>query len=143
VTKFKTHKRDPETNRRARLLRHGDNMAEALLWNELKDRELGGYKFVKQFPVGSYFADFLCRKQRLVVELDGSQHADSKYDRHRDEFMSQQGYAVLRFGSADVVKDMTSVCETILAALDGRLSEDVVAPELRFVFTRPQVSELP
>ncbi|TIP32026.1 MAG: DUF559 domain-containing protein, partial [Mesorhizobium sp.] len=71
---------------RARELRHGDNQAEAILWNELKARKLGGYKFVCQMPIGPYFADFACRSQKLIVELDGSQHAESSYDRRRDEF---------------------------------------------------------
>ena len=118
---------------RARSLRHGDNIAEAVLWNELKDRRLGGFKFVRQFPIGPYFADFACRKQRLVVEIDGSQHADSDTDRTRDAFMRSHGFSVIRFWNTDVLKAPASVCETILAALDGRLSEDVVASDLRFV----------
>ena len=121
------------TTARARSLRHGDNIAEAVLWNELKDRRLGGFKFVRQFPIGPYFADFACRKQRLVVEVDGSQHADSDADRTRDAFMSSRGFSVMRFWNRDVLKATASVCETILAALDGRLSEDVVASDLRFV----------
>ena len=129
---YKTRKRDPDVNRRARALRDADNMAEALLWNELKDRKLGGYKFVRQSPIVPYFADFLCRKRRLVVELDGSQHADSEYDRRRDEFMCRHGYSILRFWSADVVKNAASVCATILAALDGRLDE-TVAVDLRYI----------
>jgi very-short-patch-repair endonuclease len=109
-------------------------MAEAMLWNELKDRRLGGFKFVRQFPVGPYFADFACREKSLVVEIDGSQHANSKTDRQRDEFMRSRGLSVIRFWNTDVLKSTRSVCETILAALDGRLSENVVANDLRFVF---------
>ena len=111
-------------------------MAEAVLWNELKAKQLGGYKFVRQMPIGPYFADFACRSGKLVVELDGSQHVESAYDRRRDEFMRDEGFSVLRFWSADVVKQTRSVCETILAALDGHLSEDTVAPDLRFVLAR-------
>jgi very-short-patch-repair endonuclease len=129
-------RRSAEKLARARELRHGDNMAEAMLWNELQAKQLGGYKFVRQMPLGPYFADFACRSARLVVELDGSQHADDKRDRRRDAFMRTQGYSVLRFWSSDAVKDTGSVCETILAALDGRLSEDVVASDLRYVFAR-------
>nr|WP_244621746.1 DUF559 domain-containing protein [Mesorhizobium albiziae] len=121
---------------RARELRRGDNIAEATLWNELKAKRLGGYKFVRQVPIGPYFADFVCRSGKLVVELDGSQHAESAYDRKRDEFMRGAGFSVLRFWSSDALKHMGSVCETILAVLDGRLSEDVVTADLRFVFAR-------
>jgi very-short-patch-repair endonuclease len=118
---------------RARSLRDGDNMAEALLWTELNDRKLGGYKFVRQFPIGPFYADFLCRKSRLVVEVDGSQHASSAADRRRDEYMRAAGYSVLRFWNIDVLKHMPSVCETVLAALQGRLSDDVVATDLRYL----------
>jgi very-short-patch-repair endonuclease len=140
----RTHsRRKPGTTERARALRHGDNMAEAMLWNELKDRRLGGYKFVRQFPLGPYFADFACRKERLVVEIDGSQHAESQYDRARDAFMREQGFSVIRFWSNDVVKGIRSVCETILAALDGSLAKDVVAGDLRFVMGKRSKSGEP
>ena len=127
-------RRSPEKIARARELRQGDNQAEATLWNELKAKRLGGYKFVRQMPIGSYFADFSCRSAKLVVELDGSQHAENSYDRRRDEFMRNEGFSVLRFWNADILKNPRSVCETILAALEGRLAEDVVAVDLRFVF---------
>lgn len=127
-------RRSPEKIARARELRSGDNQAEATLWNELKAKKLGGYKFVRQMPIGPYFADFACRSQRLIVELDGSQHAENSYDRRRDEFMRGQGFSVLRFWNLDALKNRQSVCETILAALEGRLAEDVAAVDLRFVF---------
>jgi very-short-patch-repair endonuclease len=126
-------RRKPGATARARTLRRGDNQAEALLWLELKRRKLGGYKFTRQFPIGPYFADFACREKRLVVELDGSQHAESAHDRRRDEFMRAKGYTILRFWSHDVLKHRTSVCETILAALYGRFAGNVTAPDLRFV----------
>ncbi|RWD92025.1 endonuclease domain-containing protein [Mesorhizobium sp.] len=124
---------------RARELRHGDNQAEATLWNELKAKRLGGYKFVRQMPIGPYFADFACRSKKLAVELDGSQHADSSYDRRRDEFMRSEGFSVLRFWNLDVLKNKRSVCETILAVLEGRLAEDVAAADLRFVFAAKKI----
>ncbi len=65
---------------------------------------------------------------------DGSQHADSAYDRKRDEFMRGAGYSVLRIWNVDVLKEIDAVCAAILAALDGRLSEDTVAADMRFVF---------
>ncbi|HET9533975.1 MAG TPA: DUF559 domain-containing protein [Mesorhizobium sp.] len=132
-------RRRPNATERARLLRHGENQAEALLWLELKAKKLGGHHFVRQLPIGPYFADFCCRKRKLVVELDGSQHADSPYDRRRDEVMRSLGYSVLRFWNHDVLKRRRSVCDTILGALDGRLAEEVAAFDLRFVFARPIV----
>ncbi|WP_432420069.1 endonuclease domain-containing protein [Nitratireductor mangrovi] len=126
-------RRSPGGVARARELRRGGNMAEAMLWDELKAKKLGGYKFVRQMPLGPYFADFACRSQKLAVELDGSQHADSTSDRRRDEFMRREGWSVLRFWSQDAVRELRSVCETILAALEGRLAQDAVATDVRFV----------
>ncbi|WP_217569014.1 endonuclease domain-containing protein [Mesorhizobium sp. GbtcB19] len=128
-------RRKQGTTQRARNLRQAGNQAEALLWLEPKSRKLGGYRFTRQFSIGPFFADFACRERWLVVEIDGSQHADSSYDRHRDDFMQAQGYSILRVWNHDVLKQRTPVCETILAALDGRLAEDIVASDLRFVFT--------
>lgn len=127
-------RRKTGTTRRARKLRQDDNQAEALLWLELKTRRLGIYKFTRQFSIGPYYADFACREKWLVVEVDGPQHAGSSYDRRRDDFMRAQGYSILRVWSDDVLRQRTSVCETILAALDGRLVENIAASDLRFVF---------
>ena len=127
-------RRKPETTTRARALRQAGNDTEAMMWSALKAKRLGGYKFVRQFPIGPYFADFLCRKHRLVVEIDGSQHVDNAYDRARDEYMRDAGFSVIRFWSADALRQRSAVCETILAALDGRLSENVVASDLRYVY---------
>jgi very-short-patch-repair endonuclease len=115
-------------------LRGGNNLAEAKLWTELKDRRLGGHKFVRQFPVGPFFADFMCREKRLVVEIDGSQHVDNLGDRRRDEYMRSAGISVLRFWNMDAIQKTDEVLNTILAALEGRLAENIVAVDLRFVY---------
>lgn len=134
-------RRSPQSIARARSLRRGDNMAEAVLWDELKGRKLGGHKFARQVPIGPYFADFCCRERRLVVELDGSQHAESDYDRRRDDFMCERGFSVLRMWSADVSRDLRGVGETILAAVEGRL-ETVTTSELRFVKARRETGKV-
>jgi very-short-patch-repair endonuclease len=117
---------------RARSLRRSDNEAEARLWTELRNRRLNGFKFVRQYPIGRYFADFACREANLVIELDGSQHADSRYDRRRDEFMNAEGWSVARFANGGVFDGMEEVLETIVAILDGRLTEEQVSIEFRF-----------
>ncbi len=126
--------RGPETLRtaRARALRKADNDAERALWSELKRRQLGGAKFTRQLPIGPYFADFACRENRLVVELDGSQHSGSGYDRARDKFMVEQGWSVLRLWNIDALVGRDAVVETVLAALEGRL-DPVETTDLRFV----------
>lgn len=129
-------RRKPGTTERARTLRWVDNDAEGLLWLELKGGRLGGFRFTRQFPIGPFFADFACRKEKLVVEVDGSQHAGSDQDRRRDEYFQGLGWSTLRFWNHDVLKNRAAVCETILAALQGRLAENVVAPDLRFVYAK-------
>jgi very-short-patch-repair endonuclease len=119
--------------RRARELRKVENEAEEKLWAELRGRRLNGHKFVRQLPIGPYYADFACREANLVVEVDGSQHAGSVRDRFRDQTMSTNGWSVLRFWNVDVLAEREAVLETIVAALNGELTKKVVAPDLRFV----------
>ena len=86
------------TTDRSRSLRQNQTDAENLLWWHLRDRQLAGHKFKRQFPIGSYFADFACPEKRLIVELDGSQHVEQlSYDGERALFLESQGYRVLRF----------------------------------------------
>jgi very-short-patch-repair endonuclease len=88
---------------------------------------------VRQHPIGPYIADFACRSARLVVEVDGSQRVDSAHDRKRDAFMAGLGYAVLRVPSVSVLTRRSDVCDTILAALDGRLRQPVSTLDLTYV----------
>ncbi|MER8477233.1 endonuclease domain-containing protein [Mesorhizobium sp. M1163] len=127
--------RGPETDttKRARRLRQSDNDAETALWLELRDRRLNGHKFVRQLPIGSYFVDFACRDCQLVVEVDGSQHVGSQYDRIRDRFIVSDGWSILRFWNVDVLKEREAVLETVVAAIEGRLERHIETRDLRFV----------
>jgi len=89
--------------------------AGAKLWSELRDRRLDTTKFRRQAPIGPFVADFLCSEARLIVEIDGSQHADSKRDRARDAELRARGFRVLRFWNDDVMRDLRAVCDTIVA----------------------------
>ncbi len=85
--------------RRARGLRREQTEAEKKLWGYLRDRRLNGHKFVRQEPVGPYFADFLCRERRLIVEVDGATHSgvdEIASDDRRTRFLESKGYQVLR-----------------------------------------------
>ena len=77
---------------------------------------------MRQESIGPYYADFVCRACKLVVEVDGSQHADSAYDDKRDAALIALGYRVLRFWNADILGSIDDVCETIAAAIEGRLT---------------------
>jgi very-short-patch-repair endonuclease len=87
---------DEQSTERARALRALSTDAEAKLWNRLRARMLGGHKFVRQAPIGRFVVDFLCREQRLIVEVDGGQHNDNPDDAARDEWLRSHRYRVLR-----------------------------------------------
>jgi len=92
--------------------------AEKKLWLHLRQRQLNGYKFRRQYPIGSYIADFACIESKLVIELDGGQHAELKaQDRKRDALIQQKGFLVLRFWNTDIIKNMEGVLQTISHAL--------------------------
>ncbi|MBK3407937.1 MULTISPECIES: endonuclease domain-containing protein [Methylobacterium] len=112
---------DPGTAR-ARTLRRAQTDAERALWSRLRDRRLSEAKFVRQLPAGRYFADFACREAKLIVELDGSQHAESTYDRERDAWLTSQGWHVLRFWNGEVARNLQGVLETISASILERRS---------------------
>ena len=124
---------DGKKTERARHLRQIDNDAETLLWSELRGRRLNGFKFVRQLAIGPYFADFACREKMLVVEVDGSQHAGSEYDRKRNEFMGMNGWSVARFWNMDVIMEREAVLETIVAICEGRLAESTSGADFTFL----------
>lgn len=125
----------PPYIQRARVLRQSGNSAENRLWHYVRNRQLSGLKFVRQWPIGPYFADFACRERRLVVEIDGSQHMNSVYDDRRDRFMCDQGWSVARFWYADVLNRMDTVLDTLVAVVDGRINDTVRSREFRFLMT--------
>ena len=102
---------------RARRLRRDTTDAEALLWSRLRSRQLDGAKFVRQHPIGSYVVDFCCRAAKLVVELDGGQHADNIADEARTRVIEASGYTVIRFWNNDVFESLDGVLMEIQAAL--------------------------
>ena len=102
---------------RARRLRNVPTDEEGKLWYRLRSRRLNGYKFVRQEPIGPYTVDFVCRERRLIIEVDGGQHADSGRDAVRDKWLTDHNYRVLRFWTSDVLGNMAGVLETIATAL--------------------------
>ncbi|MFB0874406.1 MULTISPECIES: endonuclease domain-containing protein [unclassified Sphingobium] len=102
---------------RAKNLRSSATNAERLLWQCLRNRKLG-YKFSGQMPVGPYFADFLCRELRFILELDGISHDHSiDYDDRRDAYCRAQGFTVLRISNDDVMTNLEGVISHIQARL--------------------------
>ena len=101
--------REP-VQRRARRLRREMTQAEKLLWSVLRNRGLGGLKFRRQYPIGSYVVDFYCHEIRLVVEVDGESHEGrQEADKQRQEFLEAFGYRVFRVTNDDVLKNLEGV----------------------------------
>src|SRR5262245_21994158 len=98
-------KRGKAATLRARPLRRDETEAEYRLWGDLRNRLLNGFKFARQIPVGPYFADFVCREQRLIVELDGGHHSESRHDEFRTKLLNEHGYSVLRFWNDEVLRE--------------------------------------
>ena len=106
--------------RRARELRRRATAAERHLWQRLRARQLDGAKFRRQVPIGPYIVDFACLSSRIVIELDGGQHAElehSRRDKRRDRFLEARGFRVLRFWDNDVFTDMDGILSVIRDAL--------------------------
>ena len=92
--------------------------AEAKLWACMRGGQLEGLKFRRQFPVGQFIADFCCPQRRLIIELDGGQHAEQlSADEWRPKLLGERGYRVLRFWNDEVLTNMDGVLEQILGVL--------------------------
>ena len=105
--------------RRARLLRRNMTDAERLLWSKLRRKSLG-VKFRRQEPLGPFIVDFVCYEKRLVLEVDGGQHAQRRVrDQRRDRVLEEMGFRVLRFWNHEVLGNIEGVLQRILEALDS------------------------
>lgn len=107
----------------ARKLRREQTDVERTLWNALRDRRFGGFKFRRQQPIDHYIADFVCLECKLVVELDGAQHAapeNAQAEARRTAYLQHNGFRVLRFWNREVNDNLEGVLETIWRALQER-----------------------
>ena len=118
------HDKVSKINRiRARRMRRTPTDAELTLWNELRAHRLAGLSFRRQMPIAGYIVDFACPVHRLIVELDGSQHAldaSIRYDAGRTARLEADGWTVLRFWNDDILHDTDGVCRHILAVVAER-----------------------
>ena len=91
---------------------------EAMLWAELKQLRASGIRFRRQVPIGNFIVDFACLRAKLVVELDGVDHADRvRRDEERDGWLASRGYRVMRYGNLKVVRDVEIVVNNIVRNL--------------------------
>jgi very-short-patch-repair endonuclease len=104
---------------RAKWMRANPTDAERRLWTIVRNKRLSGYKFKRQVVLDWYIVDFINFEHRLIVETDGSQHADNTYNERRDAYLKTQGFTVLRFWNRDALKETKAVAETIWCALQS------------------------
>jgi very-short-patch-repair endonuclease len=98
---------------RARALRRDATEAEKKLWQNLRQPPFKAHHFRRQATIGTYFADFASHQAKIVIEVDGGQHADSVSDEARTSYLNANGYRVLRFWNNDVLENMSGVLLTI------------------------------
>jgi very-short-patch-repair endonuclease len=111
---------NPKLKKLSQELRKNMTDTENLLWSRLRMKQLKGFMFSRQKPLGEYIADFYCHKAKLVVEVDGGQHFSDErveYDKIRDDFMENMGLKVLRFTNTDVIDNLDGVVEVIESTL--------------------------
>ncbi|MCW8888568.1 MAG: endonuclease domain-containing protein [Gammaproteobacteria bacterium] len=103
---------------RARQMRSNSSDAERILWEQLRGRRLGGYKFRRQVVIEPYIVDFVCFDAKLIVEADGGQHSEQQeYDARRTENLEQLGYRVIRFWNHEILSELPNVLEQIRLVL--------------------------
>ena len=105
---------NPGLKEKARHLRNNSTLAEVLLWNYLKRKQMHGYQFLRQKPLDKYIVDFFCYDLLLAVEIDGDSHNDKvEYDGNRQRDLENHGITFLRFWDADVKNNMPGVLQVI------------------------------
>jgi very-short-patch-repair endonuclease len=101
----------------AKNMRREPTDAEAAMWRLLRDRRLALYKFRQPVPFQNFILDFVCFEKRTVIEIDGSQHADSGRDAAREAILKAEGFRIVRYWNNDVLQRPSSVLEDIFARL--------------------------
>jgi very-short-patch-repair endonuclease len=112
----------PWRTNRSRVLRSKPISAEAKLWGRLRNRQLGGHKFVRQMPIDPYFVDFVCRERKVIVEVDGGTHSTDEevaHDERRTHHLRDLGYRVFRVPNDDVYHNLDSVLDALLAFIEA------------------------
>ena len=97
----------------AKKLRINSTDTEKYLWKYLRGKQLTGFKFRRQHPVGKYIVDFVNLERKIIIEVDGGQHSENKKDKLRDKWLKEKGYEVLRFWDNEVFTNVEGVLEVI------------------------------
>lgn len=134
--------KDDRLTTTARHLRRRSTDVERRLWNYVRNRQIGGYKIRRQFPVNGYVLDFACEELRFAIELDGGQHnqnAEKIYDTIRTKKLEAAGWQVVRFWNNELLENMEGVLNRILQLLQARDPLQSPSPEApKCASTSPQ-----
>jgi very-short-patch-repair endonuclease len=124
---YSMRRSQPWKTQRARVLRANASSAEDKLWAELRNRQLGGLKFVRQAAIGPYFVDFLCRECAVVVEVDGGTHStddEIAADGQRAAYLLDEGHRIFRVHNSEIYENVDGVCDSLLAYIAGETAHD-------------------
>ena len=114
---------NPKLRQLARNLRNNSTLSEVLLWNELKGRQINGFQFFRQKPIGNFIVDFYCPKLKLVIEIDGASHEIKKNqirDKKKDQFLQSLGLSIIRIDDWDVKQNLSVVIEELVEKIENR-----------------------
>lgn len=118
----KIRKDEEKSGKFAKELRANMPEAEHRLWYFLRNKQLAGYRFRRQHPVGKYITDFACVREKLIIEVDGATHGEDQemqYDERRTEFLHSQSWRIVRYGNEEIYKNIDDVMDDIHAHLRG------------------------
>ena len=104
----------------ARILRKNQTPQESKMWNILRNQQIRGCKFRRQYPIGEYIVDFVCKEIKLIIEIDGGQHNEKQNitsDELRTKYLEEKGYKVIRFWNNEVDKNLEGVYEKIVSTI--------------------------
>lgn len=116
---------DPALKQRRQELRRNQTDAEKAFWSKIRNRQLHGLKFFRQYSLGPYILDFYCPFLKLAVELDGGQHNErerKEYDAARSEYLKMQGIEVIRFWNNEVLQNI----KDILASIEKKITPPIL-----------------
>lgn len=110
-----------QKNLLARKLRKNQTPQECIMWNLLRNQQFKGLKFRRQYPIGDYIVDFVCKEIKLIIEIDGGQHNSEEglvYDLERTKFLEEKGYKVIRFWNNEIDKNIDGVFDYLSQVIE-------------------------
>lgn len=116
---------------KSRQLRKNMTIQERKLWNIIKNRQFFGYRFRRQFPIGEYIVDFVCREMKIIIEIDGGQHNEAQnieYDNKRTVFLENLGYKVVRFWNNEIDNNLSGVYDKLMVIFNISITPSQPSP---------------